>query len=167
MITALPSIIGKLTSLKKLDVSENKITELPVSICELNEEMQLSVGRNPLEKPSVEQARQGIGAIRRFFGFSRSKATDEIATWEPGSAGKGSECASGACYKSGSGNTPRAMTGYDPFKLDIYQMGQRFEQYASGVAEIDKLVADMTKATPGERPDAADVVRRLGAMKVD
>ena len=64
---------GKLLSLTKLDLSENKLAELPISICELNEEMQLSVGRNPLEKPSVEQARQGIGAIRRFFGFSKKK----------------------------------------------------------------------------------------------
>ena len=75
MITTLPSIIGKLTSLKKLDVSENKITELPISICELSEEVGLSVGRNPLEKPAVEQARQGIGVIRRFFGWSKKDAT--------------------------------------------------------------------------------------------
>ena len=77
MINVLPSNIGKLTSLKKLDVSENKITELPASICELSEEVGLSVGRNPLEKPAIEQARQGIGVIRRFFGWSKKDAAGE------------------------------------------------------------------------------------------
>ena len=37
----------------------------------------LSVGRNPLEKPAVEQARQGIGVIRRFFGWSKKDAASE------------------------------------------------------------------------------------------
>ena len=69
--------MGNLKALSKLDLSENRLVELPISICELNENLQLAVGRNPLEKPSVEQARQGIGAIRRFFGFSRSKGGDE------------------------------------------------------------------------------------------
>ena len=76
-ISSLPANIGGLKGLQKLDVSENRLIELPVSICELNEDAQLSVGRNPLEKPSVEQARQGVGAIRRFFGFSRTKGGDE------------------------------------------------------------------------------------------
>jgi len=76
MIGALPTNIGNLTSLKKLDVSENRVTELPFSICELSEEMTLSVGRNPLEKPAIEQARQGIGVIRRFFGYSKKDAAD-------------------------------------------------------------------------------------------
>ena len=73
MITMLPAVIGRLLALTKLDISENKLSELPISICELNEELQFSVGRNPLVKPSVEQARQGIGAIRRFFSWSPSK----------------------------------------------------------------------------------------------
>ena len=79
MITSLPVGIGNMKSLQKFDLSENKLTELPITICELFDDLQLSVGRNPLEKPSVEQARQGIGAIRRF-GFSRSKGGDETAT---------------------------------------------------------------------------------------
>ena len=79
-VRALPAKIGALKSLHKLDLSENKITELPVSICELSEEMQFLVGRNPLEKPSVEQARQGIGAIRRYFGVKPSKGgTDDVS----------------------------------------------------------------------------------------
>merc|ERR1719453_1358140 len=77
MISGLPLSIGNMKALQKLDLSENKLAELPLSICELQDDLQLSVGRNPLEKPSVEQARQGIGAIRRFFGFSRGRAGDE------------------------------------------------------------------------------------------
>ena len=58
MITVLPLDMGKLTALKKLDISENKIIELPISFCELSDEITLSCGRNPLEKPGIEQARQ-------------------------------------------------------------------------------------------------------------
>ena len=75
-ITALPANIGKLTMLQKLDVSENRLVELPILICELSEDLALFVGRNPLEKPSIEQARQGIGAIRRFFNYTKKDATD-------------------------------------------------------------------------------------------
>ena len=60
-----PHAIGNLKSLQKFDISENKIVELPISICELSDELQLSVGRNPLEKPSVEQARQGVTSRTR------------------------------------------------------------------------------------------------------
>ena len=41
--------------------------------------MGLSVGRNPLEKPAIEQARQGIGVIRRFFGWSKKDAAADAA----------------------------------------------------------------------------------------
>jgi hypothetical protein len=78
-LRGLPNAIGNLKALQKFDISENKIVELPISICELSDELQLSVGRNPLEKPSVEQARQGVAVIRRFFGFSKKKETDESA----------------------------------------------------------------------------------------
>ena len=76
MITVLPLDMGKLTALKKLDISENKIIELPISFCELSDEITLSCGRNPLEKPGIEQARQGIGVIRRYFGWSKKDMVD-------------------------------------------------------------------------------------------
>ena len=77
LIRALPTTVGNLRALQRLDLSENKISELPSTICELNDTLVLSVGRNPLEKPSIEQARQGIGAIRRYFGFNKSRAVDD------------------------------------------------------------------------------------------
>ena len=77
-IRVLPATIGNLRSLQKFDLSENRLQELPISICELNESLQLSVGRNPLEKPSIEQARQGVGAIRRFFGFGKSRVLEDV-----------------------------------------------------------------------------------------
>ena len=64
-LRGLPNAIGNLKALQKFDISENKIVELPISICELSDELQLSVGRNPLEKPSVEQARQGVTSRTR------------------------------------------------------------------------------------------------------
>ena len=73
LLKALPWGIGQLRSLMKFDLSENRLVELPVTVCELNDALQLAVGRNPLEKPSIEQARQGIGSIRRFFGWSKKR----------------------------------------------------------------------------------------------
>jgi hypothetical protein len=70
-LRTLPPNLGHLHALQRLDLSENKISELPISICGLSENAQISVGRNPLEKPSIEQARQGIGAIRRYFGYGK------------------------------------------------------------------------------------------------
>ena len=79
LIRSLPPSIGGLRALQRLDLSENKLTELPSTVCELSDTLQLSVGRNPLEKPSIEQARQGVGAIRRYFGFSRAREPDAPA----------------------------------------------------------------------------------------
>ena len=73
MITSLPPSMGNLKALRSSTSPRTGSSELPISICELNENLQLAVGRNPLEKPSIEQARQGIGSIRRFFGWSRKR----------------------------------------------------------------------------------------------
>ena len=72
-LRTLPHNIGGLAALSHLELSENKLVELPSSFCELNDNLHLSVARNPLERPSIEQARQGISAIRRFFGQTKSK----------------------------------------------------------------------------------------------
>jgi hypothetical protein len=52
-IARLPPGIGSMRALQKLDLSENRLTELPVAICELSDDLQLLVGRNPLEKPPM------------------------------------------------------------------------------------------------------------------
>ena len=83
MLSSLPSAIGKLTALQKLDVSENRLAELPISVCELQEDLQLAIGRNPLERPSVEQARQGIGVIRRYFNYTGKKHDPAAASANP------------------------------------------------------------------------------------
>ena len=82
-LRALPGAIGQLSSLLRLELSENKLVELPSSFCELSDDIQVSVVRNPLERPSIEQARQGISAIRRFFGFQAKRgAADNEAVAE-------------------------------------------------------------------------------------
>lgn len=57
-----------LRSLKILDASENQIIALHPSICDLHQpEMKLELRDNPLQRPPINIARQGIGAIRHAF----------------------------------------------------------------------------------------------------
>lgn len=49
----------------------SQLVELPFSFCELSDDLKLSIARNPLERPSVEQSRMGINGIRRFFGYNK------------------------------------------------------------------------------------------------
>ena len=57
--------IGNMKALQKLDVSENKLVELPMSICELNEELQLSVAAQPAREALGRAGAPGhpIGAL--------------------------------------------------------------------------------------------------------
>lgn len=41
------------------------------------------MGRNPLQRPSIEQARQGVAAIRRYFNYVKKDASDTAAALEP------------------------------------------------------------------------------------
>ena len=52
-LVGLPTSIQRLTKLEELDLSENKLTELPSEISDLRE---LSVIRNPLTVHSVRRA---------------------------------------------------------------------------------------------------------------
>ena len=53
--------------MKHLDASENLLVSLEPSICDLFAVERLELKGNPLQKPPVAIARQGIGAIRRYF----------------------------------------------------------------------------------------------------
>ena len=66
-IKFLPASISRLRNLKQLDASENLITALEPSICDLHECEKLELKDNPLHLPPAATARQGIGAIRKFF----------------------------------------------------------------------------------------------------
>ena len=77
---ALPHDIGNLTLLQKLDVSENRLSELPVTICELNETCSSRSAATRSRSRPMEQARQGIGAIRRFFGFGGAQTSTRPRT---------------------------------------------------------------------------------------
>ena len=103
-IKALPATIGRLKSLQHLNISDNKIEKLPESICELPETLELLPGRNPLIRPTIEQARQGIDAIRRALGWTASTnpfdseaPRGELGEWANGArAGRPSRQGNGA-----------------------------------------------------------------------
>ena len=63
-MVGLPTSIQRLTKLEKLDLSGNKLTELPSEISDLRELRELSVIRNPLTVDAVRRAfklrRKGI-----------------------------------------------------------------------------------------------------------
>jgi hypothetical protein len=71
-ISTIPESIGyKLTKLKKLDLSDNKITKIPVSLILLKDTLKdkdnFGIDDNPLQVPPSEIADQGIAAIERYF----------------------------------------------------------------------------------------------------
>ena len=66
-LTALPANIGKLSRLRILLASNNRLKELPRSIVELDASCDLKVYDNPLQLPPLRIAMQGIPAIKRYF----------------------------------------------------------------------------------------------------
>ena len=66
-LSYLPTAISQLRNLKHLDASENLLVSLEPSICDLHELEKLELKDNPLQKPPISIARQGIGSIRRYF----------------------------------------------------------------------------------------------------
>ena len=92
MLGFLPASISKLRNLKQLDASENQIVALEPSICDLHECERLELKDNPLQRPPLSVARQGIDAIRRYFSeLKRSGSTTSrtspsaSARWVPSS----------------------------------------------------------------------------------
>ena len=66
-LSVLPTSISQLKSLKHLDASENQLVNLEPSICDLIAIERLELKDNPLQRPPLTIAKQGIGAIRRYF----------------------------------------------------------------------------------------------------
>lgn len=74
----LPSRIRQLRNLTWFDCSKNRITRLPVEICDLDQpllmvgaqimsQLGLNFGHNPLESPPLETVKQGLEAVRAYF----------------------------------------------------------------------------------------------------
>jgi Leucine-rich repeat (LRR) protein len=63
----LPTTVSKLRSLKQLDVSENMLQTLDPSICDLHAIEKAEFKDNPLVRPPMAIARQGLGAVRKYF----------------------------------------------------------------------------------------------------
>ena len=55
-LVGLPTSIQRLTKLEKLDLSGNKLTELPAEISDIRELRELGVIRNPLTVDAVKRA---------------------------------------------------------------------------------------------------------------
>ncbi|MBL7220847.1 MAG: SUMF1/EgtB/PvdO family nonheme iron enzyme [Phycisphaerae bacterium] len=66
-LETLPPEIGKLTNLSELNLWDNGLTALPSGIVKLANLAMLFVDGNPLEKPPLDVAKRGIGAIRDYF----------------------------------------------------------------------------------------------------
>ena len=66
-LTYLPSSIGQLCFLKHLDISENLISQLEPCICDCAKLDRFEVKQNPLARPPLSLAKQGIASIRRYF----------------------------------------------------------------------------------------------------
>ncbi|KOO22124.1 leucine rich repeat -containing protein, partial [Chrysochromulina tobinii] len=66
-LTYLPPSIGQLGLLKHLDVSENLISQLEPTICDCIKLDRFEVKQNPLVRPPLSIAKQGVVPIRRYF----------------------------------------------------------------------------------------------------
>ncbi|KIY47824.1 hypothetical protein FISHEDRAFT_44544, partial [Fistulina hepatica ATCC 64428] len=61
----------------------------------------------------------------------------------------------------------RAERPYDPFALDIWQLGRQLDFIRTNVAEIDDLFATFWNADPEARPTAAQALRQLRTLVRD
>ncbi|PIL28176.1 hypothetical protein GSI_09713 [Ganoderma sinense ZZ0214-1] len=50
---------------------------------------------------------------------------------------------------------------YDPFKLDVWQLGTTFSDFKSTIPAIDKVLASMTDPDPATRPTAYEAMKAL------
>ena len=66
-LTYLPTTLSQLKNLKYVDASENFIQSLHPSVCDWHSIEKLELKDNPLVRPPAAIARNGIGAIRKFF----------------------------------------------------------------------------------------------------
>jgi Leucine-rich repeat (LRR) protein len=64
---SLDAVIRGCPDLVRLDLAGCELTALPRSICTLEHLRRLDVDNNPLQKPPLEIAQQGIEAIARYF----------------------------------------------------------------------------------------------------
>lgn len=67
LLTSLPYSLAQLKNLKLLDASENLIQTLHPSICDLHAVERVELRDNPMARPPIAVARNGIGAIRKYF----------------------------------------------------------------------------------------------------
>ena len=87
-IAALPAGIGSMRALQKLDLSENKLTELPVALCDLSDELQdsklMSIGEwlSLLEHVGLVET----GQVTHFGAKSASAGPDPPTVSPPRSA---------------------------------------------------------------------------------
>ncbi|KAG5637509.1 hypothetical protein H0H81_004335 [Sphagnurus paluster] len=63
-------------------------------------------------------------------------------------------------------HAPECVSGnpYDPFKLDVWQLGKSFWNFKTTVPAIDELLLSMIHGDPTHRPDAADPLDKLATI---
>ncbi|KAM5532920.1 hypothetical protein V8D89_013386 [Ganoderma adspersum] len=64
---------------------------------------------------------------------------------------------------SGRPMPPEVLSGkpYDPFKLDVWQLGKSISDFKSTIPEIDKVLASMVDPDPTTRPTAYEAMKAL------
>nr|VWO99831.1 N/A [Ganoderma boninense] len=64
---------------------------------------------------------------------------------------------------SGRPMPPEVLSGkpYDPFKLDVWQLGKSISDFKSTIPEIDQVLVSMVDPNPATRPTAYEAMRAL------
>ncbi|PIL28155.1 hypothetical protein GSI_09692 [Ganoderma sinense ZZ0214-1] len=89
--------------------------------------------RFPLDSPAEERVCVGLPSTGSLPGGAKRPAAPETLSDEP----------------------------YDPFKLDVWQLGKTFSDFKSTIPEIDKVLASMVDPDPATRPTAYDAMKTL------
>ncbi|PIL24531.1 hypothetical protein GSI_14287 [Ganoderma sinense ZZ0214-1] len=89
--------------------------------------------RFPLDSPAEERVCVGLPSTGSLPGGAKRPAAPETLSDEP----------------------------YDPFKLDVWQLGKTFSDFKSTIPEIDKVLASMADPDPATRPTAYDAMKAL------
>ena len=77
-LSEIPDSITRLTNLQSLYLSYNSLSEIPDSITRLQKLTLLNLDENPITKPPLEVVKEGIEAIRQYFKQIETEGVDYL-----------------------------------------------------------------------------------------